>query len=222
MEALATLTDKNGTKILVEEINDKVAKPSSSDRELIKAVSEKTNIEEEWGEHMQVAEFADGLTGQQLMERHLLTSSLNIDGIWAGFTDPGKVNTVLPKTATAKIDVRLVPDLKKADVAPAIRQHLDSHGFDAVDVRVLSGYEMSRTSIDAQIVQALLRTYKDWGIRKLDDCMDTLERCQTRHRDFLQEPQFQFKSRTMSGATGTLVNEEYQAAVTPSPSTSSG
>ena len=164
VEALATLTDRNGTKILVEEINAKVAEPSSIDRELIKAVSEKINVEEGWGEHMQVEEFADGLTGQQLMERHLLTSSLNIDGIWAGFTDPGKVSTVLPKTATAKIDVRLVPNLKKADVAPAIRRHLESHGFDAVDVRVLSGYEMSRTSVDEKVVQALLGTYEDYKL----------------------------------------------------------
>lgn len=164
VEALATLTDRNGTKILVEEINAKVAKPSSFDRQLIEVVSEKINVEEEWGERLQVEEFADELTGQQLMERHLLTSSLNIDGIWAGFTDPGKVSTVLPKTATAKVDVRLVPNLKKADVAPAIKRHLDSHGFDAVDVRVLSGYEMSRTSIDAKVVQVLLGTYKDYKL----------------------------------------------------------
>lgn len=164
VEALASLTDKNGTKILVEGINSKVVEPSSFDRELIKAVTERINVEKDWGALMQVEEFADALTGQQLMERHLLTSSLNIDGIWAGFTDPGKVNTVLPKSATAKIDVRLVPNLKKADVAPAIRQHLHVHGFDAVEVRVLSGYEMSRTSIDAQVVQALLGTYEDYEL----------------------------------------------------------
>lgn len=164
VEALSTLTNENGTRIVVDELNAKVAKPSAEDHRLLEAVSKKFRIEEAWGKRMQVGEFADGLTGLELMERHFLTPSMCIDGIWAGFTDPGKVNTVLPKTATAKIDVRLVPNLKKADIAPAIKRHLDSHGFGAVDVRVLSGYEMSRTSVGSNIVQALLGTYKDYKL----------------------------------------------------------
>ena len=47
--------------------------------------------------------------------------------------------TVLPSTAHAKIDFRLVPDMDPADVAHQLRRHLDRHGFADTSVRSLDG-----------------------------------------------------------------------------------
>src|SRR6185295_1856584 len=90
--------------------------------------------------------------------------SLNIDGLWSGYTGPGMA-TILPEKATCKIDSRLVPNQNVDDQLALIRRHLDKNGFSDIEIRKIGGGdEWSRTSVKAPVVQAVLSVYKKHGI----------------------------------------------------------
>jgi acetylornithine deacetylase/succinyl-diaminopimelate desuccinylase-like protein len=101
-------------------------------------------------------------SGADLLRHHLFSPTLNIDGLLAGYTGPGGKN-ILPNSATAKLDVRLVPDMTVADTVAKLRTHLDRHGFADIALRVLSSTEVARTSVNAPAIQALLRAYRRHG-----------------------------------------------------------
>ena len=46
---------------------------------------------------------------------------MNIEGLVGGYTGPGG-KTILPHRAVAKIDMRLVPDMKKDDAVAALKR----------------------------------------------------------------------------------------------------
>ena len=57
-----------------------------------------------------VEQWIDGATGKEAILRFLYDPTLNIDGIWGGYTGVG-VKTILPHKVTAKVDSRLPPNL---------------------------------------------------------------------------------------------------------------
>ncbi|HIH00611.1 TPA: peptidase dimerization domain-containing protein, partial [Thermoplasmata archaeon] len=49
-------------------------------------------------------------SARKVLEKYLFEPSVNIDGMIAGYTDDG-TKTVLPDSAAAKMDIRLVPNM---------------------------------------------------------------------------------------------------------------
>ena len=72
---------------------------------------------------------------------------MNIEGLVGGYTGPGG-KTILPHRAVAKIDMRLVPDMKKDDAVAALKAHLAKRGFGDIEVNVTGGYDPTSTSAD--------------------------------------------------------------------------
>jgi acetylornithine deacetylase/succinyl-diaminopimelate desuccinylase-like protein len=58
---------------------------------------------------------------------------------------------------TAKLDFRLVPDQRRADVPRLLRAHLDRRGFTEVEIDDIGGYEYSRTPATDPVYQAAIR-----------------------------------------------------------------
>lgn len=84
---------------------------------------------------------------------------LNIDGLFAGYIGP-ETKTVLPHQATAKVDVRMVPDMEPDEVLAGLRAHLDKGGFTDIELKVYNKYPWSKVSLDEPAVQAMIRTYQ--------------------------------------------------------------
>ena len=78
-------------------------------------------------EILSVSRWVDGQgqAGDAVVEL-LYQPTLNIDGIWGGYTEEG-VKTILPHMATAKVDSRLPPGTRpRRRRLPKIRGFLDS------------------------------------------------------------------------------------------------
>ena len=71
-------------------------------------------------------------------------ATCNIAGFVSGYTGKG-AKTVLPGSATVKIDFRLVPKMSPQRQALRLRRHLKSKGFSDVIVKVLNGVLPART-----------------------------------------------------------------------------
>jgi len=162
IQALSTMTTKDGNKVLIEGFYENVAPPSQEDKKLLKKI-EKTFDEDVLKDEMKVERFIGDAHGKQALLKYLYSPTLNIDGIWSGYIGPG-TKTVLPYKITAKVDVRLVPNMTVEEVLPKIRKHLDNYGFKEIRIVELEeGYGWAKTSIKTWAAQAMLKAYRELG-----------------------------------------------------------
>ena len=87
---------------------------------------------------------------------------LNIDGFIGGYTGP-YIRTNLPRSATAKMHVRLVSAMDPDDIVKKIRKHLDEHGFPEINMKVNGKYGPSSTPSTNPAVYAAIRAGKILG-----------------------------------------------------------
>ena len=73
------------------------------------------------------------MKGAALSRNTSLDLPATICGIQTGHTDAG-AKTVLPSTAMARLDFRLVPDLTPSLVLELLRAHLDVRGFSDIEI----------------------------------------------------------------------------------------
>ena len=161
VQALATLTTPDGNTILVPGYYDGIVPPTVEESMLLNAGIEQID-DAQLQKLMGVSQWIDGKTGVDARIELLYQPSLNIDGIWGGYTGEG-VKTILPHLATAKVDSRLPPDLDPDEALGKIRAHLDASGFADVEIRKLSGYPSSQTSIEAPAVQAAASVFRKYA-----------------------------------------------------------
>jgi acetylornithine deacetylase/succinyl-diaminopimelate desuccinylase-like protein len=164
VKALNTLVSEDGNTVTI----DNYPKPlplSAEEKAMIQAVSK---VKSELGTKQlySVKHWIDDLPWQQANERLESQPTANIEGLVGGYTGPGG-KTILPNRATAKMDFRLVPDMKAADALAAIKAHLAKRGFDDIEVNMTGGYGPTSTSAKSALIQAQLATYKKLGIDPL-------------------------------------------------------
>lgn len=161
VQALASLTSTDGNTILVPGYYDGVRAPTLDEQRMINAMAG------EWNDTLQhrlmgVEQWIDGVTGREAILKYLYDPTLNVDGMWSGYTGEG-VKTILPHRAVAKVDSRLPPGLTADSALSMIRRHLDAGGFGDIEIRKLSGYPAAQTELDAPLVQAAIGVFNKWG-----------------------------------------------------------
>ena len=162
VQALATMTTPDGNTITVDGLLENVVSPSPEDVELVNRWTA-TFDEETWKNEWDVPCFVDDLHGYNLLIHYLYQPSLNIDGIWSGWTGP-KPMTIIPNEAACKIDIRLVPNMRADEVVVKLRAHLDRRGYTDIEIRPLAAYDLSKTSVGEPIVQAILNVYHKYNV----------------------------------------------------------
>lgn len=78
--------------------------------------------------------------------------TLTISGMEAGYTGEG-TKTILPSKASAKLDFRLVEGYTPKAVEEMLRNHLDNHGFEEVEVELLTELMPYRSDLSDPFVQ---------------------------------------------------------------------
>jgi acetylornithine deacetylase/succinyl-diaminopimelate desuccinylase-like protein len=105
----------------------------------------------------------DDLGWVETLERYVSQPTVNIQGLVGGYTGSGG-KTILPHKAVAKLDLRLVPDMKAADAFAALQKHLEKRGFGDIEARMTGGYDPTSTPADAAVIRAELAVYRRGGI----------------------------------------------------------
>ncbi len=162
VHALATLTSEDGNTIAIPGYYDPVRLPTLEEQRLINGLADRWD-DRQLQSALSVERWIDGITGRDAIMRYLYHPTLNIDGIWGGYTEEG-VKTILPHKATAKVDSRLPYGLDPDSALGMIQRHLHASGFDDIVVRQLSGYPAAQTSIDAGLVRAALSVFTKYGV----------------------------------------------------------
>jgi acetylornithine deacetylase/succinyl-diaminopimelate desuccinylase-like protein len=76
----------------------------------------------------------------------------NISGLFSGYIGEGS-KTVLPSKAMAKLDFRLVPEMKPEKQFELLRDHFDSNGFKDIQLKFLSGEPACRIAVNNEFVK---------------------------------------------------------------------
>lgn len=160
VQALASMTSTDGNTILIPNYYDDIRPINLEEQQLMNGLLSNLN-EEQTKQALGVEQWIDDMKGEEGQLELLFMPTLNIDGIWAGYTGEG-VKTILPHVATAKIDSRLPPGINPQEALAKIRDHLDAKGFTDITIRVLSDYPASQTSVNAEMVQAAISVAKKY------------------------------------------------------------
>lgn len=141
--------------ILVEGFYDGVAPLSEKDKEA--AANQPFDAEKVKEQY--------GLTGKLITEGGPVTESealafyptMTVCGFSSGYTGPG-IKTVLPKTAKAKLDCRLVPGQDPTHIHDSIRRHLDANGFSDISLTMVGAEGAQRTNLDDPFIDLVVQT----------------------------------------------------------------
>ena len=161
VKALSTLVSEDGNTIRVPGYYDDVRGPTDEESMLVNAGIEQWS-DQQMQDMLGVSQWVDGKTGVDAAMELLYATTLNIDGIWGGYTGEG-TKTILPHRATAKVDSRLPPDIDPDEAMAKIRAHLDNNGYADIEIRQLGGYPPAQTSVEAAPVQAALSVFKKYS-----------------------------------------------------------
>jgi acetylornithine deacetylase/succinyl-diaminopimelate desuccinylase-like protein len=104
-----------------------------------------------------------GETAYTPLERNWLRPTLEVNGLWGGYTGSG-FKTVIPAQAFAKISCRLVPGQDPATIGKLVAKAIESHAPKGIKVEVdihAGGGPAVRGTPDSRIVQAVAKAYEE-------------------------------------------------------------
>ncbi|MGH8629521.1 MAG: M20/M25/M40 family metallo-hydrolase, partial [Burkholderiales bacterium] len=164
VSALNSMYDQQSNKILIPGYYDAIRRPNEEELALVSALVQRFGGRALASDKENSRLWMHGWDDAEAIRHLTFDTTLNIDGIWSGYTGPGTA-TILPHTASAKIDSRLIPNQAIEEQTGLITQHLAKKGFSDFEIKKHGGGdEWSQTSVKAPVVQAVLSVYKKYGI----------------------------------------------------------
>jgi acetylornithine deacetylase/succinyl-diaminopimelate desuccinylase-like protein len=162
VQALVTLVSPDGNTPAIDGFADK-ARPISNAEKAMVAEGAKQMSEADARKLLSVDHWIGDATWLQALERLVSRPTVNIEGLVGGYTGPGG-KTILPHKASAKLDLRLVPDMTASEALAALKAHLAKRGFGDIEVKMTGGYDPTSTSADSNLIKAQRTVYKRFGI----------------------------------------------------------
>jgi acetylornithine deacetylase/succinyl-diaminopimelate desuccinylase-like protein len=129
-DMISSLMDED-KHITIPGFYDKVVELSEAERE--KMAEAPFNLET-YKKDLDIND-VQGEAGYTTEERASIRPTLDVNGIWGGYTGEG-AKTVLPSKAYAKISMRLVPDQEPDEITRLFKEHFESIAPDSVKVKV--------------------------------------------------------------------------------------
>jgi len=155
-QMIASLHDENN-HITIPGFYDKVVELSDVERaEMAKAPFSK----EAYCQSIDISD-VHGENGYSTMERGSIRPTLDVNGIWGGYTGEG-AKTVIPSKAYAKISMRLVPDQDPDEITKLFMDHFVSIAPKGTKIEVTPhhGGEPAVTPIDSIAYEAASMAYE--------------------------------------------------------------
>ena len=158
-QMIAALHDKNN-HVTIPGFYDNVEVVSDAHR------AEMNTVPFSLDEYKKALDIADihGEMGYTTLERKSIRPTLDVNGIWGGYTGEG-AKTVIPSKAYAKISMRLVPNQKSREITALFTKHFTALAPKSVAVKVTphhggEGYVMHPNGLEFQAAsKAYLETF---------------------------------------------------------------
>jgi acetylornithine deacetylase/succinyl-diaminopimelate desuccinylase-like protein len=153
VQALATITSPKGV-ITIDGFSSHIAPISDEDSEVLKAIElDEIGLKREF----RIGGWVRAMKGHTLVKEHIFGPTCTICGIHTGHTEAG-AKTILPSTAMARLDFRLVPDLSAELVIRLLREHLDVRGFRDIEIIELGSAPLAKSSAKSRVARAVIES----------------------------------------------------------------
>ncbi|AZI42418.1 M20/M25/M40 family metallo-hydrolase [Deinococcus psychrotolerans] len=153
--AVASLRDSTG-RASIAGFHDAIRAPSEAD---LQAIRELPDARGPLRDTYNITRFLGDDTEHQT--RSNLTPAINVNGFHGGYEGEGS-KTVLPAAGFVKLDIRLVPDQDPDEIVKLLRTHLDTLGFEDIELIELESSEhAARTSADNPFVKVALQAARE-------------------------------------------------------------
>jgi len=160
VDALRSMYDPQTNRILIDGFYDAIRSPNDEEEAMLEQLIRQGGSQLLEEQKKNAVSWINGWSDAEAMHHFLFDTTMNINGIWSGYTGPGAA-TIVPEKATAKIDFRLVPNQDVATQQKLVEAHLHKHSFGDLEYRPIGGGdEWSQTSVHEPLVQALLAVYR--------------------------------------------------------------
>jgi len=149
----ALMSLKDGEKVIIPHFYDGVKEPGIAEKlkyGLAKVVVKKEQLEEAFD-----LKAKKTMSVSDVLMEVFYKPTLNIDGLWSGYTVEKGIKTIVPDKAGAKVDMRLVPGQDATKIFDCLKTHLASHGFTDVDVEQLGALPAYRVDPDERVAQVV-------------------------------------------------------------------
>lgn len=155
--ALSTLKDQD-ERILIPGFYDNVLPPSEKDLKLLAALPDQSEkLKSMYG----ISGFLNDMEGgMELQKTAVFQPTCTICGLTSGYQGPGSM-TVLPAKASAKVDFRLVPVQTPEEIVSKLRAHLDTNGFEDVEITLFGNGRPAKVDPDHPLVKLANETALD-------------------------------------------------------------
>lgn len=148
-------------RILIDGFYENVQPPNEDDERLLRELIDTfgpSALHSMYG----ITQFRTELLGVDFVRELIFAPSLNLDGFSSGYTKAG-IKTIVPASATGKIDLRLVAEMTVQEVLDKVRAHLDRLGYDDIKLHFVTGYNPAKTSVKEPVVQAAIHAIRGMG-----------------------------------------------------------
>jgi acetylornithine deacetylase/succinyl-diaminopimelate desuccinylase-like protein len=162
VQALNTLVSADGNDPAIEGFAAKARPVSAAEKTMIAEAARRMD-ENGAKRQLGVEHWIHDVSFQESLEMLIARPTVNIEGLVGGYTGAGG-KTILPHRAVAKIDMRLVPDMRAAEALAALKAHLAKHGFGDIEVKMTGGYDPTSTPADVTLIRAQTAVYRNHGI----------------------------------------------------------
>ena len=162
VQALTTLVSADGNDPAIDGFADKALPISAGQKKMIAEAARRMD-EAQAKKSMGVEHWVNDVDWVEGLERLISRPTVNIEGLVGGYTGPGG-KTILPHKATAKLDLRLVPNMTAVEAGAALKAHLAKRGFGDIEVNITGGYDPNSTPADSALIKAQVAVYKRSGI----------------------------------------------------------
>lgn len=172
-QALASLTQPDGRGCAIDGMEElwSYRKPlHQEERDLLDAIANDA-AGRDWRDVLPVGGAANvrslvgGSEGMDPLINFLYGPTLNVAGVRSGFLGPetSTIPFIVPGSATAMLDMRLVVDPSPDEIIALLRAHLDRRGFTDIGIDVFAAFSHSQTSPSDPAIRAVLDTLRAWN-----------------------------------------------------------
>jgi acetylornithine deacetylase/succinyl-diaminopimelate desuccinylase-like protein len=158
VKALNTMRDENG-KILIKDWYKEVREFTPEE---LAVLANEPFDDQEFKKEYGIDKFVNNLKDIEEVKKAMAGGpTCNIAGLVSGYNGKG-AKTVLPSTAHAKMDFRLVPNMAPEKQFERLKNHLKENGFgDDIEVTFIHGETAARTSVSDPFVKAVEESAKE-------------------------------------------------------------
>lgn len=142
----ALMTLKQGNQVIIPHFYDGAKEPSVGEKMkygLARFAIKRESLEESFGFTLK-----KDMTVSTVLTEAFYKPTLNINGLWSGYTVKGGVKTIVPDSAYAHLDIRTMPGQDVALIFESLENYLRSKGFADVTVEKL-GFDLPGYRIDS-------------------------------------------------------------------------